>query len=1127
MHVQQESRAFCTVCKIDWPYTKPADNTICALVCPHCHVTVFGCTYCEKIHFYNDKKKFKQHVAQKTTTPPVLTQCKKCFNYLVTTLPPPNSPDQICYDCITPTCNTQFFQCGLCTTKQYMYTSDRNLKQHKKKFHQPNTSTVAHADPVAVAHGEPVAAPDPTLGDAHTSHQQDDALLAPVDNVDNDSYHNAGGQDVDFGDNNDAPDDGVDNDVDDGANDAGAIADVPPVQVVDPIIPDDEADAMPWRKFKQVFRSRRNQHFFYQEYLHNTLNGGIAGIVYRAFHKRMQRNYVRDDISLSSTELGQFCTRAETSFMIDLCKLLHTLNPENTGLLATNNTTLIRAVPAGTLFNSITPPTTTADYDRYCLVNQQAIMPNLPIEKVFTIDNHACIKLNDKINHVMGHGISLGWYCREAAANNFGLNKSRAMKRAVRRMRATGRMRRSTKIGYLILFSDAFQRCFVRTKNNGVWILTVTICPPDGTKFSIWHSHVIAVGKKSWDHSSVICAVMQELDKIRRGVWRYCAITKTMVHTMFDVIMYVADRPERNFVSSTMERGLYTKLWKYSTKFTAAQMKSCPTCLAARVVWLRSFYHSGTVTAIPSTNNCAQCRDWNRVGRTAPFQSPVPPQYPTTVHHQSPPPPKRRKITPTAQPVLPVKHDFDYLQKGCKYAYYNIATGTWTQPQFKAYAQVLGINGNLQTKLLHNAAHRDDVDVTAMELNALPLPTIYKHPSNIDMLIDSPMHLLFLGVVKAVIDAARAYATTKLKAKRFVAATEHPMEVLRLFQLNYLRMTGFTNSTSKKNKATGITSLWLSDNYMAFERVSPYLFGLVIYQVLPHRDDSADDVACRNALAKMMTAMFVMISHIMSPWDPHPSVIEQHVRFFLQSCVEYSALVTDEDQQQFWEGKANFVSLLNLSHQIVEFGPIRLYWDGDYERHIQIIKPTLVCLRGTKGYFTKRMEHLLQDHLLDMFARKYRCDAAEDGEDAEEWWKPVQKYRGNKAHVYATIADVREAHFRRRPMSGFYVPGHSGYMVAVGTKERHLYYQVDFNHDGFIPHNIMGLFYEHCTIGERPFNGWHYDLKGTLNSATSCLFLPTPDKNRLGNSYAVVLPDWRIRRQGNVIGLPQIPNEMM
>ena len=810
--------------------------------------------------------------------------------------------------------------------------------------------------------------------------------------------------------------------------------------------------------------------------------------------------------------------------MIDLCKLLHTLNPTNTTLLANNNITLIRAIPPGKLFNSITPPTSKEEYDRYCLVNQQAILPNLPMEKIITIADHACIKLNDKINHVMGHGIPLGWYCRTDVATNVGLNKSRAMRRAVQRMRRSGNMQRSTKIGYLILFSDAFQKCFVRAKGNGVWIMTVTICPPDGTKFSIWHSHVIAVGKKQWDHLPVICAVMKELEQIRQGVWRYCAITKTMVHTMFDVIMYVSDRPERNFVSSTIELGLYTKLWKYSTQYTAAQMKSCPTCLAARVLWLRTYYQNNIISPLPSNNACEHCRDWNRVGRTAPFQSPVPENYPTSVHPQSPPPPKRRRVTHPTPPMLPVKHDFDYLQTGCRYAYYNIAMGTWTQTQFKAYAQALGINTNMQTKLLHKAAHRNNDNVTIDELNDLPMPAIYNHPSDIDVLIDSPMHLLFLGVVKAVIDAVRAYATTKQKKTKFVMATEAPMETLRLFQLNYLRLTSFSTASNKK-AANGITKLWLSDNYVAFERVSPYLFGIVIYQVLPHRNDTADDVACRNALAKMMTAMFVMISHIMSPWDPHPSVIEQHVRFFLQSCVEYSLQVTEEDQKQFWEDKANFVSLLNLSHQIIEFGPIRLYWDGDYERHIQIIKPTLVCLRGTKGYFKTRMGHLLQDHLLDMFARKYKCDNNAENED--EWWKPVRTCRGNTAHVYPTILAAHQAHFCQKPMSGFYVPGNDGFCIAVGTKQQHTYYHVDFDHDGFSPENIMGLFYQHCTIAERPFNEWTYTLAQTLQHATSCLFLPTPNKNCLGNSYAVVLPDWRIRRQGNIIGLPQIPDEMM
>ena len=110
VNVRNTLRAFCTCCSTDWPYTVTPDSTIDVLVCPNCHVAVFGCMYCTPTHYYNNKRKFQLHIATITPTPPLFTKCNKCKTYLVTTLPPPDSSAQIiCYTCNTQSCTTQFF----------------------------------------------------------------------------------------------------------------------------------------------------------------------------------------------------------------------------------------------------------------------------------------------------------------------------------------------------------------------------------------------------------------------------------------------------------------------------------------------------------------------------------------------------------------------------------------------------------------------------------------------------------------------------------------------------------------------------------------------------------------------------------------------------------------------------------------------------------------------------------------------------------------------------------------------------------------------------------------------------------------------------------------------------------
>ena len=52
-----------------------------------------------------------------------------------------------------------------------------------------------------------------------------------------------------------------------------------------------------------------------------------------------------------------------------------------------------------------------------------------------------------------------------------------------------------THIGWGYFWSDSFLRCFVKQKDNSVWILTVTICPPLSKINSGRYTHVLAMGR--------------------------------------------------------------------------------------------------------------------------------------------------------------------------------------------------------------------------------------------------------------------------------------------------------------------------------------------------------------------------------------------------------------------------------------------------------------------------------------------------------------------------------------------------------------------------------------------------------------------------------------------------------
>ena len=59
---------------------------------------------------------------------------------------------------------------------------------------------------------------------------------------------------------------------------------------------------------------------------------------------------------------------------------------------------------------------------------------------------------------------------------------------------------RETSIGWVYFWSDSFLQCFVKQKDNSVWIMTATICSPLEEMNTGKYTHVLAMGKSTEDH---------------------------------------------------------------------------------------------------------------------------------------------------------------------------------------------------------------------------------------------------------------------------------------------------------------------------------------------------------------------------------------------------------------------------------------------------------------------------------------------------------------------------------------------------------------------------------------------------------------------------------------------------
>lgn len=122
-------------------------------------------------------------------------------------------------------------------------------------------------------------------------------------------------------------------------------------------------------------------------------------------------------------------------------------------------------------------PVQEKEFQQYILRRGNAIAKALPKERIQVVGDHSYISINELVDHIMAHGIDLDLYDPQTN-NNDQMNKSRAMHAIVQQLQSEQQYCSFTKIGYIMLWSDAFQVNFVWSKTTSTWILTVVLSPP-------------------------------------------------------------------------------------------------------------------------------------------------------------------------------------------------------------------------------------------------------------------------------------------------------------------------------------------------------------------------------------------------------------------------------------------------------------------------------------------------------------------------------------------------------------------------------------------------------------------------------------------------------------------------
>ncbi len=124
------------------------------------------------------------------------------------------------------------------------------------------------------------------------------------------------------------------------------------------------------------------------------------------------------------------------------------------------------------------------------------------------------------------------------------------------------------------------------------------------------------------------------------------------------------------------------------------------------------------------------------------------------------------------------------------------------------------------------------------------VPKIWTLVQDIDIFVDSPMHLIFQGVVLSILDVtSNTLANWQLRNSFFVRGNEILSDLME-FKLSYLQL----------KQCSPVQ--WLAADILGITRILPYVYGVIVSDALKHPGG-------RELLA-VVHALFVMVSMLMT-----------------------------------------------------------------------------------------------------------------------------------------------------------------------------------------------------------------------------------------------------------------------
>lgn len=733
---------------------------------------------------------------------------------------------------------------------------------------------------------------------------------------------------------------------------------------------------------------------------------GIHGLVLSSFQR--------------SNNISSTISHDEAMFHIELTRSLITL-PEN------SQESLISLLHKSTTidFCKTRLPRSMNDVKWFYTSNKTSIYQNIPSPRININSNHAYVSIQSVIHHALALGIDIpliksSQYLSTKFDNSHLLTTTKA-KEIMKDSFEKNYPMIDPYIIFLVIWSDDFEVNHTRKNRSSTWLKTISIVPPKNLENINLYTYAICLGSKKDDHFYVNKIFNEELIQLQTPKEFYVCKLKKYLPIVIRVMAMSADRPERSTLNNMSSHSSHSaKRWMYSSLTDPHNMASCTQCYLKRIQKLFLGFDTNDIS------HCRKCCDFDFASTLPLNRFRCPNNYPRYASqikdniNVKPPKGRDEFSVNGSQDMLPLKLDYSLLGNGLKYALYQYSVGSWKKKETLSYLKLMCIKESTVLQYINkiDIIKQQGKDFTNM-INDMDMPPMWNGLLSLDQFIETPMHLLFEGLVKSSIEILILYMKFHKKWTKFSKLCNELLEDIETLHLSYCMTDGLTNVDDMK------TGGWLAETYLAFSRIMIVIIGHIDEYI--HHDELG-----LNELQLMFESLFALISRLMSDTNINTDEIGEYIKLFLGICHFYEDEIGFEINSKgdktnpFWYNKSNYVSLLNLPDQIKTYGPVRLHWEGVKEKFIQNVKPTLKNKRTSVSYLVTKLEKIFKTNNFNLILNRY---------DNKPSSKSYHKYKDLK--LYKSALEIESSILNWESISALIMKDQPGKIfVAVKTQDK-------------------------------------------------------------------------------------------